>query len=797
VVSQVWILGPIEVEVDDDRLARIPRGRTLSLLALLLVHHGTIVALDRIVDELWEGDGPQNARNAVQVVASRLRAAIGDGMLVSEAHGYGVRAPGEIVDADRFEKALRRGRAQLERGEPWEAASTLRDALALWRGPALADVSDEGFAQPEIARLEDLRLMCLADRVDAELACGRHEHVAGELEALVRRYPLNERLRGQQMLALYRSGRQAEALDAYRHAYEALADGLGIEPSPELRELQAAILRHELPAPAPRAERTAAPRDVRRRVTCVFSRLKVPHADPESLRAWLERHYDAVRAASARHGGSLAELRGDAVLVVFGAPLVQEDDALRALRMASELGAGREPLAVGVSTGEVLAPAGSPETAPLVGEAPGNAEALARAAAAGEIQVDDATWRLVRHGARAAALRDGGFRLLSVDAEAPAVRRQFDRPLVGRRDELERLRQALARVTQARAPELLALIGDAGIGKTRLATELAATAGERGRLLSGRCPAYGEGMTYWPLRAIVHQALELAPPEAHQLAVAVGIEQGNPGADPAWALLRLCEVLARTQPLVVLIDDAHLAESTLLELLTDVVRRLRDAPVLVVLVARPDLLERDAGLAGRATVLELGPLSDGASATLLEAISTDRLDPGEQRRIAAAAGGNPLFLEQVVAFLAEGGAADALPPALHTLLAARLDRLDTTERSVLALGAVAGDAFDPAAVHALAEGVTRAELERACGRLVGRDLLVAGDDPALRFRHGLVREAAYASLAKSARARLHARHAGWLDALGDDLPEADARIALHLETAWRYQEEIGAARPPS
>ena len=144
---------------------------------------------------------------------------------------------------------MQRGREQLTGGKPQEATETLRDALALWRGPALADVRDEGFAQPEIARLDDLYLTCLEDRVGADLACAQHAEVAGELEALVRQHPLRERLRGQLMLALYRSGRQADALAAYRSAHRALGDGLGIEPSPQLRALEAAILRQEVPAP--------------------------------------------------------------------------------------------------------------------------------------------------------------------------------------------------------------------------------------------------------------------------------------------------------------------------------------------------------------------------------------------------------------------------------------------------------------------------------------------------------------------------------------------------------------------
>ena len=162
--TQFRILGPIEVELDGGRSAPVPGGRPLSLLALLLVHRGEVVHLDRVVDELWEGEGPQNARNAVHVVASRLRAALGDQLVRSEGGGYRL-GPGAL-DARRFEDGHRRGREELARGEPWEAAATLRQALELWRGPALADVAGERFAQPEIGRLEDLRLTCLSERIE-------------------------------------------------------------------------------------------------------------------------------------------------------------------------------------------------------------------------------------------------------------------------------------------------------------------------------------------------------------------------------------------------------------------------------------------------------------------------------------------------------------------------------------------------------------------------------------------------------------------------------------------------------
>ena len=776
--SRFRILGPIEVE------GGAPRGRPLWLLALLIVDRG-VVSVDRIADELWEGAGPRHKRKAVHVVASRLRSALGDDAVRSEGAGYALRAaPGEL-DADRFAALVRRGRTELAAGDAREAAATLAQALGLWRGPALADVAEARFAQPEIARLEELRLACVSDRIDADLACGRHEELVGELDGLVRAHPLRERLRGQQMLALYRSGRQAEALDAYRSAYEALADGLGIEPSPELRALEAAILRQEVPAPAQAPPRESLAVDERRLVTCVFARLGRAAVDAESLRAVGERLHEVCA------GAWLAETRADAILAVFGG---HEDDAQRALRAAADLAKQALPFELrarcGVATGEVVAAAGT-----VVGQAVGTAERLAREGAGGEVRIDARTWRTVRHAASATQV-DDAFLLVAIDAAAPAIRRRLDRPLVGREAELAQLHAAFERVTRERRAELLAIVGEPGIGKSRLAAELGS--------IIGRVPAHGQGITYWPLRELVERAkgdrsldvmaseLGISPAAAHQAAAAVGLREAKAGEDTGWAFMQLIGALAREAPLALAIDDAHLAEPALLDLLADVAARL-DAPALILWIARRDQFAHRLPEA----VLEVGPLSADASAALLEAIAGGRLDADERRRIAVAAGGNPLFLEQLVAYVGERDTSPELPPALHSLLAARLDGLDAAERSALALGAVVGEAFDVDAVHALAEDVTRAELEQACERLVDRDLLHVGSP--VRFRHGLVREVAYASLAKSARARLHERHAEWLAGRGDDLPEADARIGLHLETRRplraRARRRRRAARP--
>ena len=668
---------------------------------------------------------------------------------------------------------------------------------------------------------------CLSERIDADLALGRHAEVIGELEALVQQHPFRERLRGQLMLSFYRAGRQADALAAYRAARRALVDGLGIEPSLALRELEAAVLRQDVPAPPPErsADRTTVAPDARRRVTCVFSQLLYPEEvvtlDPEALRSVLERYHETARAVCARHGGIVAELRGDAVLVVFGISVAHEDEAQRALRAAAEIGTQTEQLPFGlcarsgVCTGDVV-PVRGLAVAPVIGEAVARAERLARSGACGEIRIAESTWRLVRHAAHASELPGGGFLLQDLDDDAPAIVRSLDRPLIGREKEVGRLRETFASIAAQSSPELITILGEPGIGKSRLVAELTAIAGERGMVLTGHCPAYGEGITYWPLREIVLQALnatgdrsvdELAatlgvpPSVAHRVAGSVGPEEGKAGEEIAWAFLQLMVALARVRPLIIVVDDVHWAEPALVDLLLDVAARLPKVPVLLVLVTRPDPFEDWPPWARRiakAAVLRLGPLSATASEALLLEISGGRLEQDEERRIADTAGGNPLFLEQLVAYVGERGSTDALPPALHALLAARLDRLDTVERSALALGAVVGDAFETASVLALAADVTRAEVEQACDRLIKHDLLTEDtglDGAAFRFRHALIRDTAYASLAKAARGRLHEQHASWLAELGSGLAEADARIGFHLETACRYAREVDGQVP--
>jgi DNA-binding SARP family transcriptional activator/DNA-binding beta-propeller fold protein YncE len=244
------ILGPIEV-VADGKLLELGGRKPTELLALLVLHANEVVTADRLVEELWRGEPPRTARKTLQVHISRLRREFGDGVLDTERDGYLLRIGRSQLDAYAFEDLVARGRDELQVGDEGAAASLLREALALWRGPALGGMSDEPFARPLVGRLEDLRLAAIELRIDADLALRRHAGVVGELEVLVAEHPYRESFRRQLMLALYRSGRQAEALAAYRSLRQTMIEELGVEPGPELRDLEAAILRQDPALDAP------------------------------------------------------------------------------------------------------------------------------------------------------------------------------------------------------------------------------------------------------------------------------------------------------------------------------------------------------------------------------------------------------------------------------------------------------------------------------------------------------------------------------------------------------------------
>lgn len=237
------ILGPFEV-VDHEPLSLGGRKQQ-AVLATLLLHRGEVVTSDRLIEAVWGGRGPATAAKTLQVYVSNLRKVLGERPLVTQGHGYVLVAEADQVDADRFAKLAATGHDALERGDPAQARKWLGAALSLWRGPALADFTYESFAQAEIARLEEARLAALEDRIEAELRLGQHAALVPELEALVTEHPLRERLYEQLMVALYRSGRQVDALDRYQRVRRRLIDEFGIEPGPRLQDLQRAVLSHD------------------------------------------------------------------------------------------------------------------------------------------------------------------------------------------------------------------------------------------------------------------------------------------------------------------------------------------------------------------------------------------------------------------------------------------------------------------------------------------------------------------------------------------------------------------------
>ncbi len=726
--------------------------------------------------------------------------------------GYRLAVDPDTVDANRFTRLL--DQARLAAGEPRSAM--LAEALRLWRGPALADFTYEPFAQRAIAALEELRLGAMEDRIDADLALGRHHELVAEIEGLVAEHPFRERLRGQLMLALYRSGRQADALAAFRAARDALVEELGIEPGPALRDLEVAILQQDraldVPAsaaqpasPEPASGEHWLPRE-RRTVTVLFADLgPTVDADPEARRAAVRDSLDAAAGVLRRHGGRVEEVVGNLLVGFFGIPVAHEDDARRAVRAAVELRtAASSRCRVGVETGEVVVGTAGSLAAPASGPVLTVAARLQRAAGDGEVLVGPATLRLVRGAVvvQAAGSVDA-WRVLDVVAGALSIDRRFDAPMVGRVAELTRLRSAFASATRTRTAHRLTVLGDAGIGKSRLSRAFAESVGAGARIITGRCPAYGEGISFLPLREAVLDAAgpdgwpglaeRLAGEEdggkvADQVAATIGLTPQASRPDELFpATRRLFEILAAERPLVAVFEDVHWAEPTLLDLIEYLYQRAR-GPVFLLCLARPDLLEMRPAWRDGALILE--PLE----ADDVEQLIADRADalPPEATlgQIVEGAQGNPLFAEQLLAAYEEPGF-ETIPPSLRGLLAMRLDRLGPGERDVLRSAAVVGSDVTEAALWALVPDHAWEFVERHLETLEAKRF-IERSGTAFRFHHALIRQAAYQSITREDRARLHERFADWLEnEASEPPPELDEIVGHHLLQAVEQRRAIG------
>jgi DNA-binding SARP family transcriptional activator len=831
------LLGPLEV-VEDGKQIDVGGAKQRALLAILLLHANEVVSQDRLIEALWEEEPPEKAQKALQVYVSQLRKVLGKERLETRAPGYRLRVGEDELDLDRFQR--------LADAEP-------REALALWRGEPLAKFAYQRFAQSEIARLEEVRLACLERRIEDDLAQGRHAALAGELERLVAEHPLRERLRAQLMLALYRSGRQAEALDAFQDARRALTEELGIEPSQELRQLQRAILGQDtglaLPGepdretPEEADSRQPAPpevatkrREVRKTVTVLSSAISPTQRDldPESLRKLTARAFEEVLPILERYDATVESSFGASLTAFFGVPVVHEDDALRAARAAVEM---REKIGLlraeletqwttsielraGIGTGEVVT--GGDGAMLATGEPVDNAIRLMHTAQAGQVLLDESTDRVVRESIRVEQVGEH-VALLEIAPEA-RFRRHLDAPMVGRSREQRRLHDAFAQAIGDRSCQMFTIVCAPGVGKSRLVREFIADVAGEALVARGRCLPYGEGITYWPVLEAIRDAAGLdeseAPGEAlsrigaivegaeeaelvtARIGGVIGLSEHTSGIEETFAAIRgFFEALARRRALVLVFDDIHWGESTFLDLLVS--EWTRDAPLLLVCIARPELLELRPFWAGgklNATSVLLEPLSEAESLELVGHLAdSDDLDETARQGIVDTAEGNPLFLEEMLAFLTEGADPHSpfeLPPTIHALLAARLDQLPDAERGALGVASVEGKVFHESSVAVLSAARDVGAIRPHLLALVRKELIrpdrgVFADDRSYRFRHILIRDAAYDSIPKEERARLHELHADWLEQKSSDrILELEEILGYHLEQAHRYRRAL-------
>jgi class 3 adenylate cyclase/ketosteroid isomerase-like protein/tetratricopeptide (TPR) repeat protein len=582
--------------------------------------------------------------------------------------------------------------------------------------------------------------------------------------------------------------------------------------------------------------------------------------DPESARRVMTRFYEVMRSAVQRHEGTVEKFIGDAVVALFGAPTVQEDDAIRAVRcaaaMVEDLNALNEELEprwgvrlrmrVGVNTGElVLSSEGL-----LVGDTVNTAARLEQAAPAGVVLIGEATQRLVRHHVKLDPVRllqaKGKAKplpawLLVSASSGPdeALSAAAEAPFVGRVGELRRLDRALNAVISGRGCRLVTVIGSPGVGKSRIVAEFARAVTAKATVVEGHCEPSGEGITFLPVAEVLRGLAGIEEADAPNVVLTklAGLADDEPDRDrlvavvgsvlgasaPAsveesfWGLRRTIEAVARRRPLVIVLDDVQWGQPMFLDLAEHLIDWVRDAPILLVALARPELREtRDAFTsAGRRAldVIELAPLKREESRTLLDLVlGVSDLPQPLIRRILDTTEGNPLYLGELLRMLIDEGSlarsddvwmavggieSVEVPPTIQALLAARIERLRSDERTVLERAAVIGQQFYRGAVADLAPAPVSLGLDAHLETLRRKDMVEPEgtywiDEPVFRFHHALIRDAAYHLLLKELRAELHERFADWLHAkAGDFVGEHEEVIAYHLEQAHEYRRQLG------
>lgn len=607
------------------------------------------------------------------------------------------------------------------------------------------------------------------------------------------------------------------------------------------------------------------PQESRKTVTIVFSDLRTStrageSLTPEALSSVMARSFEEARRVLEAHGGTVEKFIGDAVMAVFGLPVRHEDDALRAVRAADQMSRALANLAetlerdddarlevrIGVNTGEVVAGDARLGQRLVTGDAVNVAARLEQAAKPREVLIGEQTYGLARDAIdveqvepltlKGKAQPVQAYRLVSIRSAEAFVRRQ-DAPMVGRERELNLLIDTYRESNATRECRLVTLVGDAGVGKTRLTNEfLESVAAAGATIVTGRCLSYGTGITFWPIVEVVQQVAGIREgdlPEvarhrlgellgtgddgvADRVASAVGLlEEQFPVSEIFWGIRKLFENLAADRPLVVLFDDIHWAETTFLELVAYLADATQGAAVTLLCTARHELLERDPNWAerdGQATIV-LRPLSDEDAARIVEnLLGQAGLADSVRARIVQAAEGNPLFVEQLLSMLIDSGmlrlegdrwAATAdlsdisIPPSIHALLAARLDQLPDSERAVIEPASVVGVVFPEGAVRELVADEVRDDLDIYLSGLTRKQFVRPNEAEAdagasYRFQHQLIRDAAYQGLLKRARVLLHERFVVWADSVNRDRgTEFEEILGYHLEQAHRYRAALG------
>ncbi len=833
---ELGVLGPLQVRQDGTPVT-IPGAKPRAILTMLGLHCGSVVSADTFFELLWGDESPRTAAKALQTHISALRRALGDGLILTQGSGWTLADTD--VDAARYKSAARSARDAAATGDTGEAVTRFDEAVTLWRG--IPELPDGRRGTSEKTRWLESHAALVEDRADALLAAGRVAEIIGELEAAVADAPLRERRWGQLMLALYRAGRQGEALGAYRRARALLADELGVDPGPSLRRLEAAIVAQDSSLEIPAAQHVqAGTRAVTFLLTDIEGSTAAWEADADAMAVALARHDELVGQVVTSHGGRLIKTRGegDATFSVFDRPSAAAAAAVELQQaMAAEPWAPADPMRIRVAlhTGEVELRDGD-----YFGRAVNRAARLRSIALGGQVLCSGATAELVIDSlSDDVVLTDLGMRQLKnlvrpehvfelrldaagIASDQPANDESIERPalpavlagrgpFVGRGDELGQLfsvwQTALTGTTDA-----VLIAGEPGVGKTRLAGEWSRQAHAQGALvLYGRCDE-DLGAPYQPfaealrslvpclgaarLRALrgVEALLALVPGLADVLPDMATPTRADPDTERYALFDAVVAVLGAASagtPVVLILDDLHWAAKPTLLLLRHLLRFGDHARVQIIGTYRSTDLDRSHPLAamladlhrdGTAHRLALAGLDeDDVTAYVAEAGYDDQ---ELARALASVTGGNPFFLIEALRHVEESGGhwePGTLPQGVREAVSRRLSRLPAETNKALAAAAVIGSRFS---VH-LVERVVGDDLIDAFDQACRVGIIIEESGGCYRFNHAIVRQSLLAELPSVRRMRLHQRIATTLETESGAEEELLAELAHHyFECAW-------------